>query len=393
MVALRFARADMQAICALGLPPLSVAAARRLRACAGAVRRAASVRRRQRRSLSARRRGQRRRARRRHSRRAARVRARWRSRPISCCAIATSMPRARALAQLATFALTFTPMACLAPPNAVVAEIGASLRLFGGLPRLVARLAGGVHALGYANRLGIAPTPGAALLLARAGRTRPVDDARSLPDVLGPLPLTLVDLDDATRATLREAGVTTFGQAAALPRDGLARRFGPAIVDRIDRALGRSARSARARSCRRRASTAASTCPRPVHDVEALGFGVQRLVRDLADWLDRARPGCGAPARSRSRTSVICASAACPRPSCRSRSARPRARRRICMRRVARAARARDVARAGRSDRACERRDGAARGPQSGAPAGRRRRSRRGPARRPPARAPRRGRA
>ena len=87
----------------------------------------------------------------------------------------------RALAQLATWTLTFTPMACLAPPNAIVAEIGASLRLFGGLPRLVARLAGGTHALGYANRLGIAPTPGAALLLARAGITQPVDDRARLP--------------------------------------------------------------------------------------------------------------------------------------------------------------------------------------------------------------------
>ena len=45
-------------------------------------------------------------------------------------------------------------MVCLAPPDAIVAEIGTSLRLFGGLPRLVARLAGGLHALGYANRLG-----------------------------------------------------------------------------------------------------------------------------------------------------------------------------------------------------------------------------------------------
>jgi protein ImuB len=147
---------------------------------------------------------------------------------------------ARALAQLATFALTFTPMTCLAPPNAVVAEIGASLRLFGGLPRLVAHLAGGVHALGYANRLGLAPTPGAALLLARAGHARPVVERARLPEMLTSLPLTLVDLDDATRATLRDAGITTFGQAAALPRQGLARRFGPALVDLIDRVLGLS---------------------------------------------------------------------------------------------------------------------------------------------------------
>jgi protein ImuB len=191
---------------------------------------------------------------------------------------------ARALAQIATWTLTFTPLACLVPPNAVVADIGASLRLFGGLPRLVAGLAGGAHALGYDNRLGIAPTPGAALLLARAGRTQAVTDRARLSEALAPLPLTLVDLEDTTRATLREAGVTTFGRAAALPRDGLARRFGFEIVARIDQALGR-APDPRASFVPPPRFTGRLDLPSPVHEVEALGFGVQRLVRDLADWL------------------------------------------------------------------------------------------------------------
>ena len=191
----------------------------------------------------------------------------------------------RALAQLATWTLTFTPMACLAPPNAIVAEIGASLRLFGGLPQVVDRLAQGTQALGYAHRLGIAPTPGAALLLARAGIAQPVDDCVRLPRALGPLPLTLLDLADATRNTLREAGVTTFAQAAALPRDGLARRFGHEIVDRIDRALGR-APDPRASFVPPPVFGGRLDLPAPAHDVEALAFGVQRLVRDLADWLN-----------------------------------------------------------------------------------------------------------
>ena len=191
---------------------------------------------------------------------------------------------ARALAQLTTWALTFTPMACLAPPDAMVADIGGSLRLFGGLPRLVARLAGGTHALGYAGRLGIAPTPGAALLLARAGRLQPVTDPTQLADVLATLPLVLVDMDDTARATLREAGITTFGQAAALPRDGLARRFGAALVATLDRALG-TAPDPRASFVPPPHFAGRLELPAPVHDVEALGFGVQRLVRDFCDWL------------------------------------------------------------------------------------------------------------
>jgi protein ImuB len=191
---------------------------------------------------------------------------------------------ARALAQLATWALTFTPMACSAPPDALVAEIGGSLRLFGGLPRLAARLTEGTHALGYATRVGIAPTPLAALLMARAGRTQPVTDARQLPGVLAPIPLALVDMDDATRTTLREAGITTFGAAAALPRDGLARRFGAALVATLDRALG-LAPDPRASFVPAPRFTSRLELPAPVHDAEALGFGVQRLVQECATWL------------------------------------------------------------------------------------------------------------
>ena len=190
----------------------------------------------------------------------------------------------RALEQLATWTLTFTPMACTAPPNALVAEIGASLRLFGGLPPLVAQLVAGTHKLGYAAALGIAPTPGAALLLARAGQTKPVLERARLHDVLAPLSLALVDIDDATRATLHEAGVTTFGQAAALPRDGLARRFGSRIVALLDETLG-TVPDPRASFVPAPRFEGKLDLPAPAHDVEALGFAVHRLVRDLADWL------------------------------------------------------------------------------------------------------------
>ena len=190
----------------------------------------------------------------------------------------------RALAQLATWALTFTPNAGLAPPDAVVAEIGGSLRLFSGLPQLAAQLQRGAHDRGYIARLGLAPTPGAALLLARAGHTQPATSVAQLPGLLAPLPLTLVDLDDALHTTLANAGITTFGQAAALPRDGLARRGGDELVRIIDRVLGRIAdpRPPFVPPPRFRAKL---DLPAPVHDTEALGFGVNRLVQELATWL------------------------------------------------------------------------------------------------------------
>jgi len=189
-----------------------------------------------------------------------------------------------ALAEVATLLLAFTPQVSIALPNAVVAEIAGSVRLFGGLPQLLARLAQRVENRGYVTRMALAPTPTAALILARAGNAKPVLDRVALPEVLAPLPLALLDFEAETLATLKAAGVTTFGAAQALPRAGLARRFDQCVVDALDRAVGvapdpRKPYDPPPRFERKLA------LPAPVDSVEALGFGVNRLVGELAGWL------------------------------------------------------------------------------------------------------------
>ncbi len=190
----------------------------------------------------------------------------------------------RALEQLATFALRFTPTACLAPPAAFVAEIGASLRLFGGREALLSRLARGIERRGFAARLGVAPTPRAALAFARAGLATPVDDPDALAAALAPLSLAHFDLPEDALATLAAAGVRAFGDAERLPRAGLARRFGPAVVDALDHASGRRA-DPRVPFEPPPRFVAKLELPAPVHDVEALAFAVNRLVHELAAWL------------------------------------------------------------------------------------------------------------
>src|SRR5689334_22796819 len=54
-----------------------------------------------------------------------------------------------ALADVATMLLAFTPNASLARPNAIVAEIAGSLRLFGGLAQVDEALRAQAHARGY----------------------------------------------------------------------------------------------------------------------------------------------------------------------------------------------------------------------------------------------------
>jgi protein ImuB len=98
------------------------------------------------------------------------------------------------------------------------------------------------------------------------------------------LPLSRLDLDADTLATLGAAGITTFGAADKLPRAALARRFGPALVDTLDRAL---ARAPDVRDPYRPPPhfERKLVLPALVEDVAALQFAVNRLVDEFAVWL------------------------------------------------------------------------------------------------------------
>ncbi|MBK7744987.1 MAG: DNA polymerase Y family protein [Betaproteobacteria bacterium] len=191
---------------------------------------------------------------------------------------------ARALAAVATWATQFTPGVSLAPPDAVLVDIGDSLRLFGGLAALRTRLQQGAAALGYAAWLAIAPTAVAALLLARAGHADTLVRVEALPAALAPLPLALTDADPGIVATLAAAGITTFGAASSLPRAGLARRGGAPLLATLEHALGVRA-DPRPRFVPPQRYAGRLELPAPVDATEALAFAVQRLVVELAGWL------------------------------------------------------------------------------------------------------------
>lgn len=195
------------------------------------------------------------------------------------------------LAEIATLALAFSPQVSIAPPDAILVEISGSVRLFGGLSQLLDRLTREVKARGYRLQTGIAPVPAAAALLARVTGAAPVVAIAQLPAALARLPLALLGLDAGVLDGLRAAGVTTLGAARRLPRAPLARRFGPVLVDALDRAHGdrpdpREPYRPPLRFERR------LSLPSVVETTEAIGFAVHRLASDLSSWL--AARGLGA---------------------------------------------------------------------------------------------------
>ena len=144
-----------------------------------------------------------------------------------------------ALEGLAGWCEQFTSLVSLAPPAGLLLEVGASLALFGGLEALVERFCAGLDRIGYRHCTAVAPTPLAASLLARAGIAEAVCSAETLTGRLARVPLACTNLSETAREELRSMGVKHFGDCYRLPRDGLSRRVGPAVIDTIDRALGR----------------------------------------------------------------------------------------------------------------------------------------------------------
>ncbi|MEP7313852.1 MAG: hypothetical protein ABI859_14805 [Pseudomonadota bacterium] len=142
------------------------------------------------------------------------------------------------LTTLALRGFKFTPRVSLEPPDALLLELRGSLALFGGL----AALLGALQAqFAMAESIALAPTPLAALALARAGKSCCIVDATRLGSRLAALPLQCLRWPDEAIARLCSMGVRTIGAALRLPRAGFARRFGPALLDSLDRLVARRA--------------------------------------------------------------------------------------------------------------------------------------------------------
>ncbi|MBI5135706.1 MAG: DNA polymerase Y family protein [Nitrospirae bacterium] len=188
------------------------------------------------------------------------------------------------LERLACWAGQFTSAVSLAGEGLLL-DIAGSLRLFGGLAPLLRQVRRGVRRLGY--RLGstaVAPTPQGAWLLARAGDGRPVLEVGALSERIGALPVAALDVAGDVRERLAGVGVRTIGDLLALPRGGVVKRFGAAVLDQVDRALG-SAPDPRPLFVPPDFFSGRLALPAEVREVEPVLFGLRRLLTELHGFL------------------------------------------------------------------------------------------------------------
>jgi protein ImuB len=133
---------------------------------------------------------------------------------------------------------SFTSRVTIEPPDALLLELAGSQQLFGGLHALLRALR---VAFPQPLRLAMAPTPLAAVLLARAGRNCCITSAARVQGRLAPLALQHLRWPEKETDRLRSMGVTCLGELLRLPRAGLARRIGPQRLLQLDQLTGRRA--------------------------------------------------------------------------------------------------------------------------------------------------------
>ena len=214
----------------------------------------------------------------------------------------------------------FSPWVAAEPPDALVVDLTGCAHLFGGEAALLDQVAQDCAGLGLTVRAGIADTLGAAWALARFGgggaatlAARSGDDiaqeahatrSRAAPlrrapvaldqgsagviappgrlrPVIGPLPLAALRLDTADIEGLARLGLRRVEDIAVLPRAALARRFGAAVLRRLDQALGLEPEPVTPAGAPLHFAARLSF-PDPIGLADDLAAGVDRLLAALA---------------------------------------------------------------------------------------------------------------
>ena len=143
-----------------------------------------------------------------------------------------------AYAQAAHVALAYSPSVYQDANATLLIDVTYSLRLFGGIRLIVQGLRQQLKRVKLQVQSSVAPTATGAWLLAQAARHSPryACSQATLQRLLNPLPSAMLPSAHPHLVWLKAIGCETLGGLRALPRDGLQRRVGTALLTELDQA-------------------------------------------------------------------------------------------------------------------------------------------------------------
>jgi len=208
--------------------------------------------------------------------------------------IADAQPEADAafLQRLALFAARrWTPRAAVSPPDGLFLDLSGIAHLFGGEENACVRFLGFIERMGFTARIAVAGTWGAAHALARfSGESIALCPNGAEAEAIAPFPLAALRLSEDSLGAARRLGLETVGELFAMPRGPLQRRFGKALVERLDQALGRASEAVDP-VVPQEAPSAILRFAEPIAGPEAIAQALTELMARLADTLAKRALG------------------------------------------------------------------------------------------------------
>jgi len=135
--------------------------------------------------------------------------------------------------------IRYTPLVSLDMPDGLILDISGCPHLWGGEREYLKHISAKLKARGYDTRMAIADSIGMAWANARFGRVTPIIEPGGTIEALLPLPPAALRLDPILLERLKKLGFYKVGAFINFSRSALRRRFGQALLQRLDQAIGR----------------------------------------------------------------------------------------------------------------------------------------------------------
>ena len=201
------------------------------------------------------------------------------------------MRDSESLRKLAAWATRYSPLVAADSPDGLLIDISGCDRYFGGEKKLLRRMIGDLHRLGFQARAAAASTFGCAWA---AARFIPHDNIVIPPgresEFLAPLPIEALRLDEQIIKALHEVEITIIGHLFDLPRNQLTARYGEELLLRMDQASG-EAMEAIDPVRPRPLLAAARAFDGPVLQLEGIEITIRELLEQLSAALLRRERG------------------------------------------------------------------------------------------------------
>lgn len=179
----------------------------------------------------------------------------------------------------------WSPIAAVTPTDGLWIDLAGCDHLHGGEERFCRRLIAFCRRAGFAARVAVADTPGAAHALARFGRDDlTLVEPRGTVEALSSLPVAALRLTPTALTAARKFGFERIADLLPVARGPLARRLGLTAITRLDQALGGMAEPITPREDAE-VPAVERRLLEPISTAEAIEQVMGDLLRDLAELL------------------------------------------------------------------------------------------------------------